>query len=164
MCLDSIQGSGVLSAQDVSDVAELVELVDTMSSYRKSIEHLCDTSFLFFVRELFPAILSGIYANASEAGRLPLLINCFRCCETLLMRGGANKEQMMAFESYIEECLNRELIQPLCRDIETDLRLHLHSARIEGIAEVNPLKNGVRDLSFFTKLPAIRMLNYKVSN
>ena len=79
------------------------------------------------------------------------------------MRGGTNVAEMTALQNYIESSLEREIIQPLCRDIETDLRIHLHSARIVGIAEVNPFKNGVRDLSLFTNLPAMRMLNYRVS-
>ena len=163
ICLDSIQGAGVLGEQEVVDIADHVELIEMLSGYRKTVQNQCDTSFLFFVRELFPAMLSGIYGNAHESGRLPLLINSFRCCETLLMRGGANADEMAVLQNYIEDCLAREIIQPLCRDIETDLRLHLHSARIIGIAEVNPLKSGVRDLSYFTNLPAMRMLNYRVS-
>jgi hypothetical protein len=29
---------------------------------------------------------------------------------------------------------------PLCRDIETDLRLHVHSAHLKGTINVNPTK------------------------
>ena len=29
---------------------------------------------------------------------------------------------------------------PLCRDIETDLRLHVHSAHLKGTVNVNPTK------------------------
>ena len=81
----------------------------------------------------------------------------------MLMRGGAKPDEMASFQYFIENSLEREIIQPLCRDIETDLRMHLHSARIIGIASVNPFKDGVRDLSSFTNLPPIRMLNYQVS-
>lgn len=162
--MDAIRGAGILSHEDVELVSEFIELAETLCVYRKNVQDQCDTSFLFFTRELFPICLSQIYAKSNEAGRVIMLVNAFRSCETLLMRGGATNEEMAMFENYLESCLDREIIEPLCRDIETDLRLHLHSARIVGVAEFNPIKDGVRDLSSFTGLPPIRMLNRQVRN
>ena len=34
----------------------------------------------------------------------------------------------------------QEVLLPLCRDIETDLRLHVHSAHLKGTINVNPTK------------------------
>lgn len=78
------------------------------------------------------------------------------------MRAGASNEDMMTFGNFLERCLDREIIQPLCRDIENDLRLHLHAAHIVGVADVNPMTQGVRDLSSFTNLPPVSMLNRQV--
>jgi WASH complex subunit 7 len=163
VCLDSISGAGIVSPEDECIAHESVELLEALCRYRKCIQDQCDTSFLFLARELFPVCLSEIYARPNEAGRLNALMSAFRSCETLLMRGGAKPDEMASFQYFIENSLEREIIQPLCRDIETDLRMHLHSARIIGIASVNPFKDGVRDLSSFTNLPPIRMLNYQVS-
>jgi WASH complex subunit 7 len=162
--MDAIKGASLLSVEDTTVAFELIELAEVLCTYKKSIENHCDTSFLFIARELFPVCLSGIFSNADESGRLPLLVSAFRCCEKLLARGGANASEIVELENYIEACVEREIIQPLCRDIETDLRLHLHSARIVGVANANPFKDGVCDLSSFTNLPPIRMLNYQVRN
>jgi WASH complex subunit 7 len=32
------------------------------------------------------------------------------------------------------------VVAPLCRDIETDLRLHVHSTHLKGAVDVNPTK------------------------
>lgn len=151
-----------MNQEDIDLASEFIELAETLCVYRKNIQDLCDTSFLFFTLELFPICLSQVYAKSNEAGRIIMLVNAFRNCETLLMRGGATNEEMAMFENYLELCMDREIIEPLCRDIETDLRLHLHSARIVGVADFNPIKDGVRDLSSFTNLPPIRMLNRQV--
>lgn len=36
--------------------------------------------------------------------------------------------------------LKQEIVGPLCRDIETDLRLHVHSTYLKGSVVVNPTK------------------------
>jgi len=36
--------------------------------------------------------------------------------------------------------VKQEIIEPLCRDVETDLRLHVHSSHLKGTVFVNPTK------------------------
>lgn len=163
ICMDAILGASVLNSADADAIPDLISLAEALATYRKSVHNACDTSFLFLTRELFPICLSQIYSNPDESGRLPVLLSAFRSCETLLMRAGANVDEMAQLQNYFEMHIESEIIQPLCRDIETDLRLHLHSARIMGVANTNPLKDGVRDLSAFVNLPPLRMLNYQVS-
>ena len=86
ICLDAIRGASLLSDEDVVLASEFVELVEVLSTYRKSVQDQCDTSFLFFTRELFPVCLADIYVKPNESGRLTLLVSAFRNCETLLMR------------------------------------------------------------------------------
>ena len=162
ICLDAIRAASLLNEEDAVIACEFMELVETLSMYRKSVQDQCDTSFLFFTRELFPVCLSDIYAKPNESGRLALLVKAFRNCETLLMRAGASDEELATFDNYIRTSLDREIIQPLCRDIETDLRLHLHSARIAGVMNTNPFKDGVRDLSLLTRLPPICTWRHQV--
>ena len=138
ICLDAIRGASLLSDEDVVLASEFVELVEVLSTYRKSVQDQCDTSFLFFTRELFPVCLADIYVKPNESGRLTLLVSAFRNCETLLMRAGASDSEVATFDNYIRTSLEREIIQPLCRDIETDLRLHLHSARIACLLYTSP--------------------------
>jgi WASH complex subunit 7 len=54
-------------------------------------------------------------------------------------------------------CEEQEVVTPLCRDIETDLRLHVHSAHLKGTVNINPTKTGVRDLSWFLQVQPLRL-------
>lgn len=58
--------------------------------------------------------------------------------------------------------LDAEILSPLCTDIETDLRLHIHSARLTGVVEANPIESGVKDLSHFLRIPPFRLLSKQV--
>ena len=49
-------------------------------------------------------------------------------------------------------------MEPLCREIETDLRLRIHSAQIVQLQKSNPIKEGVKDLSTFVGMRPLRVL------
>ena len=51
----------------------------------------------------------------------------------------------------------QHLLVPLCRDIETDLRLHIHMHL--QLDDRNPFKVPLRDLSAFLKLRPIRFFD-----
>ncbi|CAA6656278.1 unnamed protein product [Spirodela intermedia] len=46
----------------------------------------------------------------------------------------------------------KEIVLPLCRDIENDLRLHVHSTYLKGSVHVNLTKSGVRNLSWYLQM------------
>ncbi len=52
-------------------------------------------------------------------------------------------------------------MDPLCRDIETDLRLHIHSHL--AVSDRNPWKYGVKDLARFLKIRPIRFFDKTVN-
>ena len=49
------------------------------------------------------------------------------------------------------------LLEPLCRDIETDLRLHIHKHL--QLQDRNPFKVSLKDLANFLKLRPIRFMD-----
>jgi hypothetical protein len=48
------------------------------------------------------------------------------------------------------------------REIETDLRLRIHSAQIAQIAKVNPMKDGSSDLATFVNMRPLHVLGHVV--
>ena len=68
-----------------------------------------------------------------------------------------------AFKKEVIGYLEEAIVQPLCTDVETDLRMHIHSAIIvQELAQRNPLRDGVKDLSRFFALPPIRFCGTSV--
>ena len=67
-------------------------------------------------------------------------------------RGEASKQQIAAFEQELLDALDDEIIRPLCVDIETDLRQHIHSARYGGAVNVE-----VKDIGKFLRVIPLRV-------
>ncbi|KXJ13474.1 WASH complex subunit 7 [Exaiptasia diaphana] len=61
------------------------------------------------------------------------------------------------YENAVDAHRLHHFLQPLCRDIETDLRLHIHQHL--QLDDRNPFKVGMRDLSHFLKLRPIRFFD-----
>ena len=82
--------------------------------------------------------------------RLPYVIAAFGDAAGLL--GGAQHEAdnttfQKAYEQFIEQALEDEIVEPLCRDIENDLRLHVHSVHLDHMAAPNPKQSDSRLLT-----------------
>jgi WASH complex subunit 7 len=61
------------------------------------------------------------------------------------------------FKQEIEEVLKKHILEPLCRDIETDLRLHIHS-HLE-VSDRDPYKTGIKDLVKFVSIKPLRFFD-----
>ena len=162
LCFDTLNDAYVFRDGTPEDAAELIELTDLIANIQWHADTACDTSFLFFSRELLPACLADIYARPDEAQRLPVLVSAFRASQKILLRGTATPEMLEGFEAEMQLALENEILGPLCTDVETDLRLHIHSARLTGVVEVNPVRSGVKDLSQFLRIPPVRLLTREI--
>ncbi|XP_078173320.1 uncharacterized protein LOC144567139 isoform X4 [Carex rostrata] len=60
-------------------------------------------------------------------------------------------------DTKLMDSLSLEIVTPLCRDIEADLRLHVHSTHLKGSVFVNPTKTGVRNLSWYVRMKPLRL-------
>lgn len=102
--------------------------------------------------------------HCKQAQRLPVLVSAFCAAKKLLLRGTATPELLEGFEAEMQLAFEEEILGPLCTDVETDLRLHIHSARLTGVVDVNPVQSGVKDLSQFLRIPPMRLLTKEVCN
>lgn len=107
--------------------------------------------------------LSAPLTSLSQAHRLPILVSAFRASQKLLVRGTATPELFEGFEAEMQLALDEEILGPLCTDVETDLRLHIHSARLTGVVDVDPVQTGVKDLSQFLRISPLRLVTKEVS-
>ncbi|KAL6606587.1 hypothetical protein ACP70R_042240 [Stipagrostis hirtigluma subsp. patula] len=85
------------------------------------------------------------------------IIDAFSDGLFLLGLGNVGTVTRQFYEEEIENALREEVVAPLCRDIETDLRLHVHSTHLKGAVVVNPTKTGVRNLSWYLRMRPLRL-------
>ena len=120
-----------------------------LTSYQKLIDSLTNCSFLYWTPNLVPVFFSDIFTHPSQVNRLHYLFLAFH--DVLLLFSGCEVSQRhllkYEYQQEILHYLHTSIIDPLCREIETDLRLHIHSV---VLSQIN-LRHSVtiRDLSKF---------------
>lgn len=143
-------------------MSELSILVELLADLRRTSASLSDCGFLYFSREMVSASLSAIFQRPTEAHRLRYLMAAAGDTTRLLVLGAAPAHVVREHEAELRAMFDDAVVKPLCREIETDLRLHLHSVRLVGAVEVNPARTGVRALGPFLQLGPIRCGRWQV--
>ncbi|XP_031573328.1 WASH complex subunit 4-like [Actinia tenebrosa] len=146
--------------EETDSLNNALKKIDIISGIRAKIKAACDCSFLHWHRVVFPIYLNDLYDNAVDIHRLHYMLNALRDCVPILsqVRHESSPQVMLdSFEKEIEEVLNENFLHQLCRDIETDLRLHIHQHL--QLDDRNPFKVGLKDLSHFLELHPIRFFD-----
>lgn len=137
-------------------MSELSILTELLTDLKRTAADLCDCGFLYFSRDMLGASLAAVYQRPAEAHRLRYLMAAAGDTTRLLVAGQAPERAVSEHEEELKSLFEEAIVKPLCREIETDLRLHLHSVRLVGAVEVNPARTGVRALAPFLRLGAVR--------
>ena len=127
--------------------------------YQQHVDAATNCSFLYWVPNLVPVFLSDVFSNPQQVNRLQSLVDCFQ--DVLLLFAGCELQQRQRlkheYEQEILHYFNDAIILPLCREVETDLRLHIHSVVLSQLSLRNTM--AVRDLSKFLNIKPLRFFS-----
>jgi WASH complex subunit 7 len=164
--------AGILSDSDSQKMRAYVRRLSCLRSFSKSISRACNTQFLYFHREfVYPHAVEAIYnqqkvaADTFSVYKIQYLVSALsdgtRLCSVVLH----NDPDIMCnkFKAFLLNVLDTEIIKPLCRAIETDLRLHIHSKQLSHMKSVNPKEENLRPLRPFLDTAPIHVLGSVVS-
>ncbi|THU58110.1 hypothetical protein C4D60_Mb03t10730 [Musa balbisiana] len=149
--LNVLQSIGSLDL-DLLRVGKLTLKLGTVANFHNIIADVTDCSFLYWRREMMGNLFSMVYMDVKRFPWIQYLVDAFSDGLRLLKLGHVGKLTLEAYEKQIEYGVKNEIVGPLCRDIETDLRLHVHSTYLKGSVVVNPTKTGVRNLSWYLQI------------
>ncbi|XP_062233658.1 uncharacterized protein LOC133930903 isoform X2 [Phragmites australis] len=142
---------------ELGRVRKLLSKFKILSNFQSLIDERTNCSFLYWRKEMFPTWLSMVYGDACKLYWLQNIIDAFSDGILLLGLGNVGPVTLQSYEEEIENALREEVVAPLCRDIETDLRLHVHSTHLKGTVVVNPTRTGVRNLSWYLRMRPLRL-------
>ncbi|KAK9147566.1 hypothetical protein Scep_006323 [Stephania cephalantha] len=154
--LDALQSIGYLDFE-YSRIKKLISKVATVADFQRIVEEVTDCSFLYWRKEMMRTWFSMIYTDGNKFSWLQYFLDGCADGLWLLRLGNVGEFTLHLHEEEIEDAVKTEIIAPLCRDIETDLRLHVHSIHLEGSVRVNPRKTGVSNLSWYLELKPLRL-------
>uniref|UniRef100_A0A0D9WLI9 WASH complex subunit 4 N-terminal domain-containing protein n=1 Tax=Leersia perrieri TaxID=77586 RepID=A0A0D9WLI9_9ORYZ len=154
--MDILHSLGYLDIELVG-VRKLISKFRILSNFWTLIDERTNCSFLYWRKEMLATWLSMVYGDACKLSWLQNIIDAFSDGMSLLTLGNVGTVTLQCYEEEIEDALRKEVVAPLCRDIETDLRLHVHSTHLKGTVSVNPTKTGVCNLSWYLRMKPLRL-------
>ncbi|KAJ8262124.1 hypothetical protein GJAV_G00162500 [Gymnothorax javanicus] len=138
----------------------VLKKLDLISELRERVKVQCDCSFLYWHRAVFPIYLDDVYDNAVDAARIHYMFSALRDCVPSMLRTRHLESCDQLLESYEVETMQvfkEHLLDKLCKEIEKDLRLSVHTHL--KLDDRNPFKVGMKDLAHFFSLKPIRFFN-----
>uniref|UniRef100_A0A8B9LYJ5 WASH complex subunit 7 n=1 Tax=Accipiter nisus TaxID=211598 RepID=A0A8B9LYJ5_9AVES len=138
----------------------VLKKLDLISELTERVRAQCDCRFLYWHRAVFPIYLDDVYENAVDSARLHYMFSALRDCVPAMMQARHLESYEVLLECYdkeIMEVLNKHLLDKLCKEIEKDLRLSVHTHL--KLDDRNPFRVGMKDLAHFFFLNPIRFFN-----
>ncbi len=163
LALSVSQMKSMLKSPYDDEVRYQIWKLDRLATFQETIARLCDTSVLYWTANLVPQFLKDVAQHPDQTHRLQYIFSALRDCSNMLRVSATSPEHGKALaEAYEKEVLEgfREgIINPLARQVETDLRLHIHSV----VLNQESLRSGPQtDFSTFLSMKPIRIFNHVV--
>ncbi|XP_067860697.1 WASH complex subunit 4 [Heptranchias perlo] len=138
----------------------VLKKLDLISELRERIQVLCNCNFLYWHRTIFPIYLDDVYDNAVDSARVHYMFSALRDCVPPMMHARhleSTQVLLECFDKEIMDVLNEHLLDKLCKEIEKDLRLSVHTHL--KLDDRNPFRVGIKDLTDFFSIKPIRFFN-----
>lgn len=136
--VEIVAGSGLMSDKELHRLHSLAARITLLTNMFSCISQTCDTTYLYHHVYLLPTLTDMVYANSVGVNRLVYILAAFsdgiRISEHI-----AHAEQLpffMKYRAYLVHVIQHHIVMPLCRDIETDLRLHIHTKYLDHMQVV----------------------------
>jgi WASH complex subunit 7 len=155
-----VTSSKLISEKDAVKLQGLLARLVALTSLLSDIRHVCDSRFMYFHLDIATPIIMHLYRNPTEASRLQGLINALadgaKLCDSV-----THFDKTVVLDRFRQNLLGvirSCIVQPLNRDIETDLRLHTHTKQLDHMQALNPKRDTLKPLKPFLDLAPIRVL------
>lgn len=141
--------NGLPFTRDV--ILENLRQVDLLNHYTQYVDDACNTSFLIDSPELYSIFLRQI---RNEPRRVVFLAMSMNDVADVVKE--INPDTYQKYEDYFIRNLRDELLNPILRQIEIELRFHTHEHL--AVSERNPLKKQFSSFDKFLMIPPFKMM------
>lgn len=165
LTVEIVAGSKLFNEAGGNKLRSSVKRLSALANLSHNIRQVCNSSFLYFHLSILDPIVASIYQHPTQANRLQYIIAAFN--------DGIRLFSLVAHTDFFPFYLNyrlllrfsitSEIIEPLCRDIETDLRLHVHTKHLDHMEALNPKSENLKTLRSLLDIAPIRMLGLIVN-
>ncbi|XP_076180101.1 strumpellin and WASH-interacting protein isoform X2 [Ptiloglossa arizonensis] len=125
--------------EDILKLKFLLDNYDTIAELHSVITEVCDYSILLHHQNIIPAYFSSVTDSNMSINHIVHLFGAFN--STISEQEGLDLKEKRIVQ--LKEMLIKNILEPVCREIETDLRLHVH-AHLK-FDSTNPFNIGAKD-------------------
>ncbi|KAL0477343.1 WASH complex subunit 7 [Acrasis kona] len=155
--------TGLFKESEFDEIRGLLKRLDVVSDFESSLNFATDCSLIYWSKTLIRTFFDHVYECPERAAELKYIFNALEDPKLILERCSHLPESSKLCDRYrdeITEMLQQAIIKPLCTEVETDLRLNIHSSVTLGqhSQNLNTVKNSVKDVTCFFKIRPIRFL------
>ena len=167
LCLLSIAmagaGRGGLKEEEWRGLSEHMARLGRMMELSQEAERASRCDSLASHLHVLPLLLGDMYAQRTAAN-LPLLLSGFKDAARPLAKALHKPPARLVedLQVQLETLLEEEIVAPLCREIETELRLSVHQSAGLQLDDRNPFRKPPPDLLPFLRLPPLSLLGKRV--
>ncbi|KAK7791494.1 hypothetical protein R5R35_008848 [Gryllus longicercus] len=145
---------------ELVQLSTLLRKLNVICDIQEKLADACDCSFLYWHRVVLPIYLSHVYESKSDVQNILYMFCALRDCVVAMERVRQDSVRSILKESFEKEVtryLHEQVIQPLCHETETNLRLHVHSHL--QLDDRNPFRVGIEDNSPILRLRPLRFFD-----
>ncbi|KAK6627560.1 hypothetical protein RUM44_010038 [Polyplax serrata] len=131
--------SKALKDDEVEHIYSNLQHLNKLCLIQKSVTESCDTSFLYFQRAILPVYFKNVVKSKMPRLKLSYMLNCLSDSMDFLPK---EHDSVKSFEKDVLSKVRTDAVLPLCENIETNLRLQVHSHLRQDKTTNNPLLSG----------------------
>eukprot|EP01083_Nonionella_stella_P277002 941676_1 len=158
VAIEIAQTEKYVKKQTCDELRNLLWSLRLVSTFESAAQAATSTDCLYWAVDLLPLVFSDIYKKPLESHRLQNILSALLC--TLPMRIGQESVPQNELREEIEETLKKTIIDPIARDIETDLRLHIHSVVLK---QESLRERDVKQLTRFLQLKPLSLTSKNIN-
>lgn len=145
-------------------IQSLLARITQIANFENYVRRNCDTSFIYWYRDIVPIYFKYIMNHPQDAFKLPVTFNVlFDVTSSIYCVIHESVTSFRnAYKREIYKALSENILIPLCHEIEKDLRLHVHSQYYESVNHLDPFKNGLTNISPLLQLEPLKIDSFEI--
>nr|CAD7441834.1 unnamed protein product [Timema bartmani] len=150
----------IFREDELSALNSLLYKLDMMCDIQEKLADACNCSFFYWHRIILPAYFSSIYEMKVDLHRLEFMFSALHDCLLAIDRSKHSLSTDVLKECFKNEIFiyfEKQVLKPVCQEVETNLRLHVHSHL--QLDDRNPFRGAIFDCSPFLTLKPLRFFN-----
>lgn len=160
----SLVPSSTFSDDNYQKVLLLLDKLDSIIDINSKMNVFCDCSFIYWHKSVIQIYLQNVFDMKKDMTRLKFIIEALNDCDKNIQNNSnclSNSSHVDMFHGEINKYFNDGILVPLSQQVETNLRLHVHSHL--QLNSMNPFNVPVEDNTSLLSMKSLRFRNEHMS-